>query len=337
MIGPTEKLIDRPASAEREGAQLDVLAEVLSSMRLSGAVFLDGEMGSPWSILSHLGPEDCAAFFSQPAHVIAYHFVRSGRLWCRIGSETPVEAAAGEIVLLPRNAPHILHGSVPTAPIDARALMQPPGDDGLLRVRCGGDGERTSIYCGYLGSTTPDNALLSALPAIMKVDLKSGLRGDWMVKSLEFATESLGANSPQMVGKLAEELFAEAVRRYADALPQGKGGWLAGLRDPAVGKVLALIHGRYAEAWTVDLLAREAGVSKTVLADRFRATIGDAPMQYCGRWRMRVAADMLRGNRQNTASIAYSVGFSSEAAFNRAFKREYGIPPATWRRESSAP
>jgi transcriptional regulator GlxA family with amidase domain len=165
------------------------------------------------------------------------------------------------------------------------------------------------------------------------IGLDDAQESDWIRRSLDFAVHGLSKESPEMVGKLAEGLFAEAVRRYIDALPPEEAGWLAGLRDPAVGRTIALIHRRYAEALTLDALAREAGVSKTVLGDRFRSLLGESPMQYCARWRMHVAADMLRQERHNSSSVAYSVGFNSEAAFNRAFKREYGTPPATWRRE----
>lgn len=211
--------------------------------------------------------------------------------------------------------------------------MQEPDAEGLYRVRIEGEGEKTAIYCGFLGSTTPENLLLHTLPPVMVIDLDDVAEGGWIKRSLEFAVHGLSKDSPEMVGKLAEGLFAQAVRRYLDTLPPDDHGWLAGLKDPAVGRTIALIHHRYAEALTLDDLAREAGVSKTVLGDRFRQLLGESPMQYCAKWRMHVAADMLRKDRQNACSVAYSVGFNSEAAFNRAFKREYGLPPAAWQRE----
>jgi AraC-like DNA-binding protein len=311
---------------------LDVLADALASLRLTGGVFLDGEFGAPWAVLSHIEPDDCARFFDEPHHVIAYHFVRSGRLSCQVGDGPRVQLSAGEIVLLPRNDPHCLRGPIDCRPVDARDLMGPPGEDGLFHLRAGGVGEATSIYCGYLGTRARDALLLQSLPAMITVSLDA-IQDDWVVKSITFAAESLGPSSPEMVGKLAEGLFAAAVRRYVEGLSPGEGGWLSGLSDPAIGKALSLIHDRYAEAWTVDMLARECGVSKTVLNDRFRALVGESPMQYSGRWRMRKAADMLRDDRQNACSVAYSVGFNSEEAFSRAFKREYGVPPGAWSRE----
>ena len=312
---------------------MDVLAEMLASLRLSGGVFVEGEFCAPWSAHSHFTPEDCAPFFPTPRQLIAYHYVREGAFTCEVAGGMMVEVRAGEIALLPQNVPHYMHGPRPwPRPIDTHDMLREVTPQGMLRISGGGNGARTSVYCGYLGTTTPDNMLLQSLPPVLVIGADAAA-GDWIVKSIDFAVRGLCGNSPEMVGKLAECLFAEAVRGYVAALPADERGWLAGMRDPAVGKALALIHRRYAEAWTLDQLARAAGVSKTVLADRFRALIGEAPMQYCARWRMKVAAGMLRDNRQNACSVAYSVGFNSEAAFSRAFKREYGIPPATWRRE----
>lgn len=323
---------------------MDTLSDLLSSMRLSGGVFLDGEMAGPWSILSQVGPDECAIYFpSAPpsTHIIAYHYVRSGWLECQVADAEPtVMVRAGHIVLLPRNLPHVLHGPERSEPFDGRDVVIPPGDDGLYRVRLGeagvgGSGEKTSVYCGFLASTTPENMLLRSLPPIMVVGLDDAKESDWIRRSIDFAVHGLSKDSPETVGKLAEGLFAEAVRRYIDALPPEEAGWLAGLKDPAVGRTIALIHKSYAEALTLDTLAREAGVSKTVLGDRFRALLGESPMQYCAKWRMNIAADMLRKDRQHAANVAYSVGFNSEAAFNRAFKREFGLPPAAWQRLQS--
>ena len=314
---------------------MDTLAELLGSMRLAGGVFLDGEMAGPWSVLSHLTPEDAEPFFPGASHVIAYHYVRAGWLTCQVGDDPPVPVHAGEIVILPRSEPHLLHGPVPGEPVNGTEVMQAPDADGLYRVRIDGDGERTAVYCGFLGSTTPENMLLRALPPVLVIGIDDADHA-WVTRTLDFAVHGLGKDSPEMVGKLAEGLFAEAVRRYIEQLDPADAGWLAGLKDPAVGRTIALIHRDYAEALSLDALAREAGVSKTVLGDRFRLLLGESPMQYCARWRMHVAADMLRRDRRNACSVAYSVGFNSEAAFNRAFKREFGLPPAAWQREQVA-
>lgn len=315
---------------------MDTLSDLLNSMRLAGGVFLDGEMRGPWSILSQVTRDECGKFFpAMPpsTHIIAYHYVRSGWLECQVeGDEETLKVKAGEIVLLPRNRPHFLYGPIRSEPIDSSQMVLPVDADGLYKVRLGEAGEITSVYCGFLASTTPDNMLLTTLPPIMVIGIADVEAGEWIRRSLDFAAHGLSSQSPEMVGKLAEGLFAEAVRRYIDALPEDSAGWLAGLKDPAVGRTIALIHRDFAEALTLEDLAHEARVSKTVLGERFRQLLGEAPMQYCARWRMHVAADMLRNDRQNACSVAYSVGFNSEAAFNRAFKREYGLPPAAWQR-----
>lgn len=319
---------------------MDTLSDMLASMRLAGGVFLDGEMSGPWSILSQVTPEECAVYFPTApptSHIIAYHYVRSGWMDCEIaGEQGMVTVRAGQIVLLPRNRPHLLHGPERSEPIDGPSMGLVADDDGLYRVRLTGDGEKTTVYCGFLASTTPDNMLLRSLPAMMVIGLDDAADAAWIKRSIDFAVRGLSKESPEMVGKLAEGLFAEAVRRYIDALPEEDAGWLAGLKDPAVGRTITLIHRDYAEALTLDDLSREAGVSKTVLGQRFRQLLGESPMQYCSKWRMHVAADMLRKDRQNACSVAYSVGFNSEAAFNRAFKREYGLPPAAWQRVQAA-
>lgn len=305
-------------------------------MRLAGGVFLDGEMAGPWSIISQVTPEESARYFlSAPptSHIIAYHYVREGWLECQVqGDDETFMVRAGHIVLLPRNLPHLLHGPERSEPIDGSQVVDSVDEDGLYRVRLEGTGEKTSVYCGFLASSTPENMLLRNLPAIMVIGLDDAKESDWIRRTLDFAVHGLSKDSPETVGKMAEALFAEAVKRYIEALPPEEAGWLAGLKDPAVGRTIALIHKSYAEALTLEALAREAGVSKTVLGDRFRALLGESPMQYCAKWRMNIAADMLRKERQHAANVAYSVGFNSEAAFNRAFKREFGLPPAAWQK-----
>jgi AraC-like DNA-binding protein len=309
---------------------MDVLTEILSSLRLSGGVFIDAELRAPFSVVSQVKPEHCGAHFPVPRRIIGYHYVRSGSFKCVMQGMPPLVARQGAVVLIPRNQAHHLQSLDAGAPsVDSRMLVEQDG--AMLRIRGGGAGDTTLLYCGYLGTNVAENPLLDALPSMLVIDTGAEA-GGWIARSLDFAAEGLSGQSPEMVGKLAEILFAEAVRHYVAELPAEASGWLAGLRDPAVSRALSLIHARYAEGWTLDQLARETGVSRTVLAERFRTHLGESPMQYCSRWRMRVAADLLREDRHNACSVAYSVGFNSEAAFNRAFKREYGAPPATWRR-----
>ncbi|MFD1612426.1 alpha/beta fold hydrolase [Sphingomonas tabacisoli] len=310
---------------------MDVLTDILSSMRLNGGVVIDAEMAGDWCISSQFTAEDCAAFFPTPVHVIGYHYVRSGRFWVETDEEGPLEAGPGCIILVPRNERHLLYSKAGTPPMDGHELVS-PGPSGMSNIRISGEGEGAQIYCGFLGSASPENALLQSLPSLLLIGSQGGSRDDWLESSLRFAAEELRSAPPEVVARLAELLFGEAVRRYIESLPEGEGGWLAGLRDPVVARALAIIHSRYREAIDINGLSREVGLSRSALAERFTALIGEPPMRYCARWRMRMAANMLRDGRQSSSNVAYEVGFNSEAAFTRAFKREYGEPPATWRR-----
>jgi len=310
---------------------MEALASVLAAMKLSGSVFLEAEFTRPWCVQSQIGPEDCRAYFSEPAHVISYHYVIAGELVCAIGDGPPHTVRAGDIMLLPRNEPHLMGSTLGIRPTRTRDLIRPAADGRLPRISWGGGGETTAILCGYLGTVSPINAFLLSLPSLMIIGAADGPSGDWLTSSIRYAS-SESARSPELVARLAELLFAEAVRRHVDALPEGEGGWLAGLRDAHVSRALTLLHSRQAEPWTTEALARETGLSRSAFADRFTQLIGEPPMRYLARHRMNLAANLLREGGQNNASIAYEVGFGSEAAFNRAFKKEYGVPPGQWRK-----
>jgi AraC-like DNA-binding protein len=312
---------------------MDVLTSILSSMKLSGSVFLEADFSGPWCVSSRLMPEDCAAFFPEPAHVISYHYVASGSLLCAVGDDPPLEVRAGQILLVPRNEQHVLGSCLSERPVSARDLMQPPTDGGLARIRWGGGGEPTKLFCGFLGTLTPVNSFLLSLPSILIIDATSGTKGEWLASSIRYASTETAARSPELLGRLAELLFAEAVKQHLDSLPEDQSGWCAGLRDPHVSRALTLLHTRYTEAWTTEDLAREVGLSRSALASRFTVHLGEPPMRYLARHRMNMAANLLQEQGQNASSVGYSVGFSSEAAFNRAFRKEFGVPPGMWRKE----
>jgi DNA-binding transcriptional LysR family regulator/AraC-like DNA-binding protein len=204
--------------------------------------------------------------------------------------------------------------------------------EGVHHVSVGTDGPKCEVWCGFLGATEGHaHPLLDALPPVLTLDVTAG-HAQWLDSSLRFLAQE--NPSPETVARLAEVFLSQAIGEYVAKLPPRSKGWLRGLADPAVSKALSIIHKRYAEDLDVETVAREAGVSRTVLGERFVALLGEPPMRYCASWRMRIATNLLRDGKQNTANVAHAVGFSSEAAFNRAFKREFGIPPATWRREA---
>ena len=317
---------------------MDALSEVLRVVRLSGGLFLEAEFTAPWCVISRVGPEDCGPRITPPAHIVAYHVVTAGRLEVQVDDAPPTAVQAGQIVMLPRNDVHRLASGPGLKPVSSDGLVQAAADGGLARLRHGGGGEATRIVCGYLGSETAWTPLLAALPRILTLEIRDS-GGAWIESSVRFAAAELAAGhagSASVIAKLSELLFAEAVRRHVGSLPDGQRGWLAGLRDPVVGRALACLHERPARPWTTEDLAREAGLSRSAFADRFTELIGAPPMRYLGGWRMQLAARELRDGGLPIAKIAYEVGYESEAAFNRAFKREFGAPPAAWRRQTQA-
>jgi AraC-like DNA-binding protein len=316
----------------------DALSDVLRVVRLVGGVFLHAEFTEPWCVLSQATPEDCGPLMPEVEHLILYHYVLEGRLVVAVAGEPPVAIGAREAVVLPRNDEHRMGSHLDLAPVQAHEIIDLSADGGLAAIRHGGGGARTRVVCGFLGCRSLDGSpLLGALPAVMRLDTREGAAAEWIRVSFAFAADEIAAGRPgseTVLAKLSEVLFVEAVRRCLDALPSEQTGWLAGLRDPFVGRSLALIHARPAEAWTVDELARAVGLSRSALADRFTRLIGAPPMHYLARWRLQLAARRLSSSHDPLARIAFEVGYESEAAFNRAFKRLFGAPPATWRKQA---
>jgi AraC-like DNA-binding protein len=271
-------------------------------------------------------------YFAAPATLIAYHYIRSGELWAEVEGQPKVRVSEGSVIVLPRNDRHLIYTRSGLPPIDGNDLLEPGENGGPVTIRIDGDGSKSEIYCGFLGLSEYKHPLFESLPALLVLDGADSGR-EWIASSMQFLSSD---QSPEMIARLAELFVAHAIRRYLESGSHDGAGWVAGLNDPAIARALGVIHSRYAEELDIDTLAREAGVSRTKLGERFAQLIGEPPMRYCARWRMRMAANMLREGRQNTATIAYSVGFKSEAAFNRAFKREHGAPPATWRKRETA-
>ncbi len=208
-------------------------------------------------------------------------------------------------------------------------------DSGMARIVHGGGGPRTRMVCGFVGGNAQLHPLLANLPPVMTLTLAALPSGDWIARTFAYAARTFADDDPgaaTVMAKMAELLFAEAVRRYLAALPREETGWLAGLRDPAIGRALSLMHVRLNEDWTADALAREVNLSRSTFADHFTALIGVPPMRYLLNWRMQVAMQKLRKTRRTIAQIAFAVGYESEAAFTRAFRREFGVPPAAWRK-----
>jgi AraC-like DNA-binding protein len=319
---------------------MDALSETLKVLHLTSGIFLEADFSAPWCIDSAPGKEDIAPFLPDAEHVAIFHLLVDGTCRTRLpGSTETLDLAAGDLLMFPHGDPHILGSDLHLNPIRAALLVRPDeGGSGLMRIRHGGDGPRTQFICGYMACDKRlCRPLLSGLPRMLRVSLGEDPATRWMMVALQHGAEETHAPQPgreAVMGRLAELLFVEALRCYIRQLPEKQQGWLAGLRDPYVGKALALMHARPADDWQVDSLASEVGLSRSALAERFSALIGEPPMQYLARWRLALAAQYLARTNEAVARVGERVGYESEAAFNRAFKREFGAPPAAWRRSA---
>ncbi|OEY67568.1 AraC family transcriptional regulator [Marinobacter sp. X15-166B] len=312
--------------------------DMLRDIRLTGAVFLDAEFTAPWCIAARVEPEDCAPFTPVPRHLIAYHYVTEGRLFLSVPDQPPVVVKRGEIVLLPRNDEHLLASALTGKPVNPEQLLQRGPDHGLARICHGGGGERTRILCGFLGNNTPHSAAIALLPRVMKINVADGRAGGWIESSFRFAAEDLDYNaisSPLILARLAELLFFEAVRRYLLTLPPDAGNPDGAVRDPYVCQALSLLHSQLGRRWTTETLAREVGLSRSAFAEHFTRALGEPPMHYLAQQRLEQASARLVNSNDSIIRIATDIGYETEAAFSRAFKREFGVPPATWRRDSA--
>ena len=315
---------------------MDAFSDVLRVIRLVGGVFLEAEFTAPWCVSGQLTSNDCKPFLVTPRHVIASHFVAAGNMQLRVDGGEAIDVRAGELVLLPHNHAHTFGSDLNITVMPARQVIQPPQGSGISRINYGGGGEGTQLLCGFLGSETSFSPLLASLPPVLKLDVRATASGAWIESSFRFAASEIAAGrigSTTVITKLSELLFVEAVSQFVASLPAERRGWLAGLRDPQIGRALAVLHARPAEAWTAESLALEVGMSRSVFAERFTSLVGQPPMHYLTLWRMQVAAQHLREGHGTVAQAAFEVGYESEAAFSRAFKRQFGASPGTWRRQ----
>lgn len=322
---------------------MDALSDVLRVVQLTGAVYLDGVFSAPWCVIGHADSALCSAYLPPSERVVSFHLVTEGGCWAMLPNDpgSALQVESGDVIVVPQGETHVLCSSTDLspellAPLLANQVDTMQGE--VMRLVHGGGGAATRMVCGFLAAQNISrNPLLSALPRLFKVGMR-GSSASWLESSLRFATEeaaSAHAGSATVLAKLAELVFVEAVRRYVDTMPDDRKGWLAGLRDRLVARVLALMHARPAHPWTVEDLAHQVGMSRSALAQRFADLLGVPPMQYLAQWRLQLAAQQLRLTDRPLVSVAEDVGYESEAAFNRAFKREFGVPPATWRRNAA--
>jgi len=326
----------------------DILSDVLRSVRLRGALFYYVSGSRSWAAEAPAARDIAAAVMPDSEHVMEYHVITRGSCWAAIVGEPPVRLGTGDIVLFPHGDPHVV-SSAPgmRARADAESYFERKAEQLPFRLRYDGvegpqaassnENGDTTLVCGFLGcDIRPFNPLIATLPRLLH--LRATGNHGWTAQFMGQAVAESQHKRPggeAMLERMSEMMFVDAVRRYVDTLPEDSRGWLAGLRDRFVGRALALMHDAPATAWTVDELGRQVGLSRSALHDRFAEMVGQPPMQYLANWRMQVAATLLRNTKATIASVALDVGYDSEAAFARAFKRLVGRAPGAWRRRTA--
>lgn len=327
--------------AARPVPSADTLSNILKSVRLEGAMFLDAEFTAPWCLRGRYGMTSIKQQLAGAEHVVMFHFLTEGSCLVRLvdGGEE-IEVSAGDLVLFPQDDRHLMGSALHQAPLEADFLIDAAvaiaEDPDFVRIRHGGGGAVTRFVCGYLAcSRSLCRPLFEALPRVLRIPIGDGPASVLLRELLRVGVRESKATRPgaqSTLAKLAELVFVEALRRYVEHLPPDGQGWLAAMRDVPIGRALALLHEDPSRAWTVDSLAQEVALSRSLLAQRFSALVGESPMQYLLRWRLALAARTLRASGDSIARVAERSGYQTEAAFSRAFKREFGLPPSAWRR-----
>jgi AraC-like DNA-binding protein len=335
-------LIDRPADLidrPEPGLNIDVLSDLLRTVRLNGGVFFNVRAVRPWVAAAPHSTHLSDSLRPGTDHVIPYHVVTEGECWAGLLDGARVRMKAGDVIVFPHGDPHVLSD-------DPNRRADPdPGQYGALlnvtlpvRVEIGGEGPSSArLVCGFLGcDTRPFNPLLETLPPVIHQSSGDAPDAPWLRHFLDVAvaeSENKRAGGDAILARLSELMFVEVLRQYVESLPDEQAGWLAGLRDPAIARALSQLHARPGHSWTLEKLAEEVAVSRSVIAERFSQLVGMPVMQYLARWRMQVAAGLLTQGGAKIAEIALEVGYDSEAAFSRAFKKLVGVSPGAWRKQ----
>jgi AraC-like DNA-binding protein len=313
----------------------DPLSDLLGSMHLSGVVLFRAEFREPWALLAPDARQLARLLPFRTEHIIPFHIVAEGGCWMELKGKERVWLAAGDAVVLPYGDGHDLSSrESPDRPVSPSQLLPPPPWSEILLVRHGGLGSLTHIICGFLQcDELLFHPILGHLPALLHV--RASEADAWLAGTIRHTANEVSQNRPGsrcMLPRLTELMFIEILRKHMQGLSTGDVGWLAAVRDPMIGIALKHLHTAPTRDWSVDSLARQVGVSRTVLATRFKHFLQMPPMQYLARWRLQLAAQHLKTGDAPIKTIADLAGYESEAAFSRAFKRLFGLPPGDWRR-----
>ncbi len=313
----------------------DILSDILHSIRFSGAINLRPDLSAPWLLQSLPHSDFVAALQAHTKHILPFHIIAKGNCWLQAIDGTQTFLSQGDIIIFPHGDSHILGDRLDQEPVMVSQLLPEPPWTEPLMLKHGGGGEVTQLVCGFLQfEELLLYPFLQTLPALMHVRafaeptlplLEAGVR--YIIQE----TERFQAGSLCSLTRLVELMFIEILRDYMQHLPAQQVGWLSALKDPIVSQVLERIHADPAHPWTVTALADQLGISRSALAARFTELVGQPPMKYLTYWRLQLASQQLQYSDDSIVKIAIQVGYESEAAFNRAFKRYVGMPPGIWR------
>jgi len=338
---------------------MDVLSDVLRVVRLSGAVFFVAEFSSPWAIESPPSESLASLIMPRAECFTIFHVLAEGHCWVKVKGEPTLRMVAGDVLVVPQGDEHVMGSDLALKPTAMRVLVPEVPWPEMPPVVHGGGGEVARFVCGYLHCDQKFNPLFNTLPKLLCIRSREGgveleragaenktwhrpvpfHAGMWLNTTIYYLikeAQAQSSNNQLMLSRLTELMFVEVLRHYMKELAPDQKGWLAGLKDPHVNRAITLMHAQPARAWTVEDLARDAGVSRSALAGRFTDLIGESPMRYLTGWRMHLARQLLCEGHHSLAEIAERVGYESEYAFNRAFKRQAGVPPAAWGKKASA-
>lgn len=305
---------------------MDPLSLIIDDMRFGGVVFVATELSAPWSLRLHT------------PGLASFHVLTHGQAWLLRDGEDPVAIETGDLVVLPAGTEHRIQDRVAgeIVPVDLHPHLRQPD---LAPLKTGGGGAGAQMISGHARFDVHMAApLVSALPALMHIKGLGEAPPPWLAIGLEFLAQELASQRPgqqAIINRLGDILFMECLRDYVSSLTEESGNWLAALKDRALSTALACMHRRPEHNWTVTELARQACLSRSAFADRFTQTLGEPPLTYLTRHRMRLAARQLAGTGTPISRVADQVGYASEAAFSQAFKREYGRSPSSWRQEQA--
>ncbi|MEM1378941.1 MAG: AraC family transcriptional regulator [Pseudomonadota bacterium] len=318
----------------------DPLADIVKSMALTGAVFLEAEFTAPWAITAHVTEEDCRPFLPIPTRVIAFHVVTEGELIVstdvRSGYRKSSSARAGDVILIPTNAEHVLASGLGHTLVSGDDLLLPAEDNGMVQIRAGGGGVATCLWCGFMASDAGQNMILDNLPDLIVIQIDDASTKRWIEASISMASRrdnAAAVHSWKTVAQLSELMLLEALRKHM-AQQDAPIGWWAAMADAQISRAMSFIHSNLSAALATSDIAAIAGMSRSAFVTRFGDLMGVPPGAYITSLRVHTARELLSTTQLGLPDIAARVGYTTPEAFSRAFKRATGESPASWRTQA---